>query len=195
LKPIDRSSVDGIPVTTASRTIFDLAAHVGTGTLDLAIENALRRKLTTLPELQTTLARLARRGRKGTTKFRSLLERRTTNDPLTESEAERFVMQLLAEHGLPTPVAQYEIRDDDGRLVARVDFAYPDLKIAIEYDSYAHHVSNDALVRDSARRNAVVALGWLPLTATANDLRNRGRRLALDVHRARALRSGVNSAE
>ncbi len=88
---------------------------------------------------------------------------------------------------------QYEIRDADGCLVARVDLAYIDLKIAIEYDSYAHHVGNEALVRDSARRNAVVARGWLPITATANDLRNGGHRLAVDVRRARSLRTGVTS--
>jgi very-short-patch-repair endonuclease len=76
-------------------------------------------------------------------------------------------------------------------LVARVDFAYPDLKIAIEYDSYEHHTGKAALDRDGARRNAVVAAGWLPVTATAADIRNQGRRLANDLRRARALRSGV----
>jgi very-short-patch-repair endonuclease len=175
--------------------MFDLARVVGPHTLDLAIGTALRRELTTLSELTNTLDRLARRGRAGTNKFREALQRHTVDVALTESEAEHALMRLLADHGLPQPVPQYEIRDSDGRLVARVDLAYPDLKIAIEYDSYAHHVGRDALVRDSGRRNAVVALGWLPITATANDLRNGGHRLAIDVQRARSLRTGVNSAE
>ena len=195
LSDIDGTLRHGIPVTTLARTIFDLAGFVGPRTLDLAIENALRRRLTTFGELATTLDRLARRGRVGTVNLREALQRRTTEEALTESDAERLVMRLLAEHGLPAPAPQHEIRDQWGHLVARVDFAYPDLKIAIEYDSYAHHVSKDALVRDSARRNAIVALGWLPITATANDLRNGGHRLALDLQRARALRTGVISAE
>ncbi len=73
------------------------------------------------------------------------------------------MLRLLAEaRPARSPCRNTQIRDRDGRLVARADFAYPDLKIAIEYDSYAHHVGKEALVRDSARRNAVVALGWLP---------------------------------
>jgi predicted transcriptional regulator of viral defense system len=195
LKPVDWSLVDGIPVTTAARTIFDLARRPGHRTIDLAIGTALRREVTTVSELTATLDRLARRGRAGTLKFREALERHTSDDALTESEAEHALLRLFANHGLPQPVPQYEIRDRDGRLVARADFAYPDLKIAIEYDSYAHHVGKEALVRDSGRRNAVVALGWLPITATANDLRSGGHRLAIDVHRARSLRTGVNSAE
>ena len=138
-----------------------------------------------MSELDRTLDRLARRGRAGTLKFREALERHTADDALTESEASTLLLRLLADHGLPAPVPQYEIRDRDGRLVARADFAYPDLKIAIEYDSYRHHLGKEALVRDSGRRNAVVALGWLPITATANDLRSGGHRLAIDVQRAR----------
>ena len=195
LKPIDQSFVDGIPVTTPARTIFDLARVVGARTLDLAIGTALRRDLSTSSELNATLDRLARRGRAGTVKFRAALERQNADVALTESEAEHALMQLLADHGLPHPIPQYEIRDRDGRLVARADFAYPDLKIAIEYDSYAHHMGKEALVRDGARRNAVIALGWLPITATANDLQNGGHRLAIDVQRARSLRTGVDWAE
>jgi hypothetical protein len=192
LTELDGTVRNGIPVTTASRTIFDLAGTVGRRTLDLAIENALRRQLTTLDELADVLDRLGRRGRSGTTALRGALDRRAADDAFTESEAEQLIRRLLTEHGLPEPVPQHEVRDRGGRLVARVDLAYPELKIAIEYDSYEHHVGRDALVRDSARRNAVVALGWLPITATANDLRNGGHRLAIDVQRARSLRSGVS---
>lgn len=190
---IDITSRDGIPVTTAARTLFDLAGLRGRGTLDLAVDNALRRRLTTVSELAATADRLARSGRKGSGLFRAVLDVR--NGAVTESEAERRLLQILEHHGLPRPDVQHEIRDDAGRLIARVDFAYPGLKIAIEYDSYEHHVGKEALDRDGARRNSIVALGWLPITATAADLRNQGQRLAADVRRARALRSGVNADE
>ena len=81
---------------------------------------------------------------------------------LTESDAEHRVAAPPRATGFPTPVPQYEIRDTDGRLVARVDFAYPERKIAIEYDSYAHHLGTDAHDRDSARRNAIVGAGVAP---------------------------------
>jgi very-short-patch-repair endonuclease len=191
----DATAIARIPVTSVPRTLFDLAAVVGPVTLDLAVENALRRGFTDIAELQALLDRLARRGRPGITRFRQVLATRVPGQTLSESEAERLLLVALIRQGLPKPVVQYEIRDVDGRLVARVDFAFPDLKIAIEYDSYEHHTGRQALVRDGARRNAIVALGWLPLTATANDIANGGRRLAVDVRRARAFRSGVAAAE
>ena len=195
LDPIDVTIVDHIPVTSTARTIFDLTAVCGPTTVDLAIDNALRREITTLPDLHAVLDRLARRGRAGVVRFRELLADRDPADQLSESERERLLLRMLRRHGFPKATPQFEIRDDDGRLVARPDLAYPELKIAIEYESYEHHVGKAALVRDSARRNAVVALGWAPIAATAEDLRTGGHRLASDLQRARSRRSGVNAGE
>jgi predicted transcriptional regulator of viral defense system/very-short-patch-repair endonuclease len=192
---VDTTVVDQIPVTTVARTLFDLAGVVGPTTLDIAVATALRRHLTTSRELEAILDRLARRGRAGTVKFRAVLALHQSTPAQTESEGEHLVMRLLAKHGLPAPVPQYEIRRADGTLLARVDFAYPDLKIAIEYDSYAHHLGTEAHDRDGARRNAVVGMKWWPITATAADLRNGGHRLANEVAHARATRSGVRGAE
>ena len=65
--------------------------------------------------------------------------------------------------------------------MARVDLAYPDAGILIEYDSFQEHVGKLALVRDSARRNALTALGYVTLTATPEDLRDRASRLARTI--------------
>lgn len=194
LDETDTAVLDQIPVTSVPRTLFDLAGVVGPTTLDLAVATALRRRLTTTRELEAILDRLARRGRTGTAQFRVTLALHQSNPAQTESEAEHLVMRLLAKHGLPAPIPQYEIRRADGTLAARVDFAYPELKIAIEYDSYAHHLGTEAHDRDGARRNAIVGMEWRPITATAADLRNGGHRLANDVAHARASRSGVNGA-
>jgi hypothetical protein len=186
----DHDLVDGIPTTTVTRTLFDLAS-MAPSSLDLAIENALRRRLVTKAELEQTLSRLGRRGRSGTQQFRRAVELHRGDRRLTESEAELRLLRLIERLGFPTPIPQYEIRGEDGRLVARVDFAYPDLKIAIEYDSYAHHLGTDAHDRDAARRNAIVGLEWVPITVTAADVRNGGHRLAIDLQRARSQRTCV----
>jgi very-short-patch-repair endonuclease len=191
----DTEIVERIPVTTVPRTLFDLAGVVGKDTLDLAVATALRQRSTTHAQLAATLDRLGRRGRRGTTKFRQVLELHARDRAQTESEAEHLVLRLIEKHGLPTPVPQFEIRRPDGGLVARVDFAYPDLQIAIEYDSYAHHLGTEAHDHDGTRRNAVLRAGWYPITATAADLRNGGHELALEIADARALRSGVKVIE
>jgi hypothetical protein len=195
LTRVDITVVQGIPATTAARTIFDLTVVCRDTTVDLAIDTALRKELTTVLELRTTLDRLSKRGRRGTSRFRALLTDRDGQDRVGESEPERLLLRMLRRHGFPEPVLQFEIRDHDGHVVARPDLAYPDLKIAIEYDSYEHHVGKAALVRDGNRRNVVIALGWLPITATAEDLRIGGHGLANALRRARALRTGVKVGE
>jgi hypothetical protein len=65
LLPQDVTSVRGIPVTTPARTLFDLAGIYQTGMVELALENALRRGLVTMPELDATVRRLSRRGASG----------------------------------------------------------------------------------------------------------------------------------
>ncbi|HEY2666108.1 MAG TPA: hypothetical protein VGK51_04655, partial [Actinomycetota bacterium] len=67
--------------------------------------------------------------------------------------------------GLPLPVAQYRVLMADGSEVF-LDFAYPDVMLAIEADSYLWHASLADWRRDRARNNELVALGWsiLPIT-------------------------------
>ena len=121
--------------------------------------------------------------------MRDLLADRDANYAPTESEREQMLLRVLREHGLPEPERQFSIYDDAGNFLARPDLVYRDLKIAMEYDSYQHHVGKDALVRDSRRRNAIAAIGWTVLVATAEDVRyGKGHGFARDVKNARRTR-------
>ena len=75
----------------------------------------------------------------------------------------------LVDAGLPRPVAQFEVRDPGGRLVGRVDLAYPDHLIAIEYEG-DHHRDRATFRRDIARINALQDLGWPVVRVTADDI-------------------------
>jgi very-short-patch-repair endonuclease len=172
LTRVDVALVDSIPCTTIERTLFDLAGVVGPRTIELAVDAALRRDLTSVARLIATRDRLARRGRRGAAGFRTVLEARDVTAAFPESPPERLVARSLVRHGLPAPKFQHEVVDDNGRFVARVDLAYPDYRIAIEYDSYQEHIGKAALDRDSARRNRLIAVGWTVLSATPADLRN-----------------------
>ncbi len=183
----DRTLVEGIPCTTVERTLFDLAGHGRPRTLDLALDAALRLELTSLSVLLTQAERLAKRGRKGSALFKSALAERSPADTLPESAPERLLATALVRQGLPSPSLQHIVRDLDGSFVARVDLAYPEHKIAIEYESFQEHTGKVALVRDSARRNVLTALGFTTLTATAADLRDDAQALAHAVRRVRAL--------
>jgi very-short-patch-repair endonuclease len=89
----------------------------------------------------------------------------------------------LVSAGLPEPAVQHVVTDSNEAFVARVDLAYPNARLAIEYDSYQEHTGKIALIRDSSRRNALVATGWTVLSATAADLQRNCRTLIRDVRR------------
>ncbi len=65
---------------------------------------------------------------------------------------------------------QYEVWVGAHR-VGRVDGAYPDAKIAIEYDSDEFHSGPGPTRSDRARRHELIAASWLPIDIGPADLR------------------------
>ncbi len=182
--PIDATVVDGIPVTTPERTLLDLGAACHESIVEMALDAAERRELVTIDSVRAILRRLGRSGRNGVGTLRRLVDARTPDRKPPESEMETVLLQVIRRNGLPEPVTQFEIRRA-GRFVARVDAAYPQWHIAIEYDSYRHHTGRTAVDRDNNRRNKVIAAGWLPVTATAEDLRAGGPAICAAIRAAR----------
>jgi hypothetical protein len=180
----DVTVVDAIPVTTVERTLLDLGAVRHPLTVERAVEAALRMELTTLPALRSTLRRVGRQGRNGAGVLRRILDERDPDRRLTESEMEMRMLQVLRANGLPLPVVQFEIWSQ-GRFIARVDAAYPDLRIALEYESFEWHMGKSAHIRDNARRNAIVGAHWAPISVTWDDLRTGGQNVCSDIIRAR----------
>jgi hypothetical protein len=68
--------LDGIPVTTPARTLFDLAGIAHPGRVERAVDNALSRSPALLPRLHAMLPEMAQRGRTGITLMREILAAR-----------------------------------------------------------------------------------------------------------------------
>ena len=102
-------------------------------------------------------------------------------DARAESQPESVLRVVLALAGLP-PVPQFVVRGPGGVFLARVDLAYPELRVAVEYDG-AWHAEDGQFARDRRRLNLLTAAGWSVLHVTAADLRDP----ALLVQRVRAL--------
>jgi len=183
----DHAEVDGIPCTSVARTLFDLARRLSPVMLDANIDNAMRRELVTLDELRSTSARLATKGRPGGRRFRQVVQARSDGGALPESVPERLLADMLVRQGLPAPQHQFVIRDRAGAFVARVDLAYPEWMVVVEYDSVEHHTGTTAHIRDSARRDAIGDLGYAVLTATSADLKDRAARIAKSIRQRRLL--------
>ena len=78
----------------------------------------------------------------------------------------------MLDGGLPEPVLQYEIVDRDGRLW-RLDFAWPEHRVAVEFDGFEYRSSSRDLRRDRQKRAALIELGWQPMGIVTDDVRNR----------------------
>ena len=83
----------------------------------------------------------------------------------TDNDFEDRMRELIRRAGLPQPMAQYRFGP------YRLDFAWPQLKVAIETDGWATHGRRAAFEDDRARDAALLAAGWRVLRVTYRRLR------------------------
>jgi very-short-patch-repair endonuclease len=153
--------VEGVACASAAQVLVDLAALLDDDTWEQVLESALRRRLTSIVELEAMLPELSRARVPGTARIRRVLARRPAGAPPTESLLETLALQLA--RGVPLlgeMTRQREVRDEHGVFVARVDLCKPEIGVFFELDGQQHR---DQPVYDAARETAVVAAtGWLP---------------------------------
>ena len=142
--------------------MLDLAGVVGGATLEEAVDDVLCRRLCRLDEVT------APTGRRGSAALRAVLEA-WNGDALPDGVAEMRVVRRLLAAGLPQPVRQYEIYAN-GRFVARVDLAYPQVRLAIELDGFRWHAGRGPFRSDRLRRNRIEAAGWRLLETAPDDI-------------------------
>ena len=157
--------------------------------LDANLDAALRRQLVSIDELVQTAERLATRGparQDVPSAWPCALEHAGGRG----RERARTAPRSFARETRPRE-AGAAVRDARRRWTFRRP-SRPGLSggraLVVEYDSFEHHVGTAALVRDSARRNAIATVGLTVLTVTPADLRDGADRLAVDRHIRRARR-------
>jgi very-short-patch-repair endonuclease len=190
LSPTEITTRRGIPTTDALRTLVDLGAAVPPSVLADDIDRAVALKLVTILALMAELKRRGGRGRHGIGVLRRVLRDRGFLGVPNPSVLESRMMRLLRRHRLPTPDVELST-GPDGEY--RLDFAYPDRRLAIEVDGYVWHFSPDHLQRDHARRNRLQAEGWRVLVYTWRDITQNPARVAAEVigaHRAERAAAG-----
>jgi predicted transcriptional regulator of viral defense system/very-short-patch-repair endonuclease len=160
----DPRRLRGIPVTGVERTLIDLGMVCRAQHVEDALFDAIDRHVTTWDRVLWSFARHARKGRDGVGTMRSIIDRNLQR-ALPQSRLEALVERAIVDRDLPPPVRQHEIRDGRG-FIARVDFAYPRLRIAIEADGRAVHARRLAFERDHAKRNRLALAGWTLLVVT-----------------------------
>ena len=173
LEAEDREELNGVTISIAARSAFEVSTLGGVERALVAVNRLLHAKAMTIDEF--TAQAEAHRDWPGSL---------TTNlvvhlaDPRLESVGEDRFSYLVYRQGLPRPEPQFEVFDEHGLLVARVDFAWPELGVFVEFDGkvkYERHrregeTLDEFLMREKEREVLVCQLtGWTCIRLTWAD--------------------------
>jgi very-short-patch-repair endonuclease len=154
-----------VRVTRPLRSVLDMADEaVDDDALEAFVSHCVAERLFTMRRLDEYL--MAEKGLPGTQRVRRL----GVFGCEVDSQVEAELIRLLFSHGIDRPETQYEIREGD-RFLARVDYAWPAWRVALEVDGFKYHSDPQTFVRDRERGNLIVAAGWLLLRTTPWSMR------------------------
>lgn len=174
--------LDGRPITTAPWTAVEVARSLPRPRALATLDAALRSGRCGRDDLRKAVRRQS--GRRGIVAVRGLLPLATEK---AESPMESEARLVMIDGNLPEPILQYEVAGVDGELW-RLDFAWPEFRVAAEYDGVEWHSGPNAFLRDRRRYSALQELGWYVVPIIAEDVRYRPneliRRLATQLRRA-----------
>ncbi|MFL5822324.1 MAG: DUF559 domain-containing protein [Solirubrobacteraceae bacterium] len=159
----DARQRNGLPLTSPSRTLIDLAAHVGPDELERLVSEARAQGLVRAGELEAALERAG--NRRGVARIRAFLGAEEESD-FTRSKGERKLRSLLRQARLPQPRA-------NGRAAGHeVDFLWESEKLVVEFDSYQFHGHRSAFEWDRHKDVLLAEAGYQVLRFTWRQLDN-----------------------
>jgi very-short-patch-repair endonuclease len=164
---------DGHWITTPARTVLDVAGVSGAEAGLVQANHVLHLELTTMSELHSVAQAVEFWPR--TLPHHLVLH---LAEPKVESVGETRSMFLFSSQGLPRPEPQFEIQLPHGE-VARVDFAWPELKVIVEFDGaekYHRHrrpgeTIEQMVMREKRREDLIREVtGWTVIRLIWKDL-------------------------
>jgi very-short-patch-repair endonuclease len=155
LDATDVTTHQGIPITTPTRTIVDLARTLKHRQLERLIDAADQRHLVDFDVLRETPG----------ASLQAVL--RTYAPAPTRSELERRFLQLCDDHAIPRPETNTRIEGFE------VDFVWRERRLIVEVDGYAYHRSPRAFEADRERDVALTLAGWRVMRFTWRHITER----------------------
>lgn len=163
----DRAIVDGIPATSVSRTLADCSGVLSLGQLARALDDGLVRRLVTLDAVREVATRLGPAPGRRITRLRLLVAERGIEADTSGSRPEMRLFRVLRDAGLREPVSQHPVRVDGHSFL--IDAAYPEERLALEYQGFDPHRTRSAFDSDARRTRTLTAAGWRVLYFTSRD--------------------------
>jgi very-short-patch-repair endonuclease len=150
----------GIPVTSPTQTLIDLALELNAEQYERAVNEAVNRDLVDPEELRARLDEMP--PQPGIRPLRKLLDRDTY--VCTDTELEQRLVPIARRAGLPRPEAQAHV---NGR---RVDFYFRELGLVVEANSLRFHRTPSQQANDARRTQEHIKAGLLPIPFTHHQI-------------------------
>lgn len=182
LVDVDVSEKDGIAVTSPARTLIDLSGRYNAERLGNLVDDALRKRIVSISSIHRCAERLRSAPGRRMSIVRDVLATRVPGYDPGESDLEARALRAILRAGLPAPRQQYEVLV--GGIRMRLDFAYPEQRLAVEMDGWTYHGPRSNFEADRRRDNALLLAGWQVLrftTSSSDEDIVRSVRAALDA--------------
>jgi hypothetical protein len=147
----DHSVRDGVPVTSLSRTLLDLAAISRPVQLERYLERAEEGGDFDLHAVEALLARAG--GHHGRGRLRRALAIYRDEPAFLRSQLERRFLRLAKKAGLPSPAMNFNVAGYE------LDAYWGRERFAVELDVYETHGSRGAFERDRLRQEDLKLIG------------------------------------
>ena len=184
---VDLATMDDIPATTPARTLIDIAGVLPVDQFRDVLDLALVTRTVSSSRLRRRAVELWAPRRNGCALVLRELDARTPQFARVRNLWEVRVLRHARDLGLPEPLADYRV--NVGGRARYIDFAWPDQRVAVEFDGFLPHSTRRVFDDDRVRQNDLVDDGWRVFRLTSMALER-------DVHLAfepirRALRGDL----
>lgn len=185
------TTVRAIPATSPARTLVDLAPMLTAGQLAATLGETDRRGLLNLAAVEVALERVKSRHGQGHRRLRAALDAHLRHGAvLARSELEERFLDLVLDTGLPRPRMNVRIAG------FQVDALWPNERLVVELDGWAHHKERAAAAQDREKTNRLQVAGYVVLRFLHGDLVARPAEVATAIGAALAQStSTVSSCE
>lgn len=173
LAPDERTCLEGIPVTTSSRTLFDLAGVLDVPALRRCVEEAEVLRLTDTLSLSDLIDRYP--GYRGVRRLRTILAAGVSATVTTRSVFEQRFLVVIERALLPRPKMNLIVEG------LEVDACWPQHRLIVELDGRAAHDTVRAFERDRERDRRLTLAGWRVVRITWRQLHHDGQAVVTDL--------------
>jgi predicted transcriptional regulator of viral defense system len=164
LGPDDVTTLRGVRVTTPLRTALDIARHSSLEDAVAIVDAFMRAGLLSAEEFSSAVARAAGPGRVRMLRVAMLV------DAASGSILESLTRVLLWRNGMCPSASQWTVSHAATAWVGRLDFAWPELRVALECDGYEWHADRPQFQNDRRRWSTLTRMGWLTGVVTWFDV-------------------------